>query len=83
MLPLARQAEKVAARMITEGRLRGTIDQIEGLLQFEGGMYIVYVIEAPASCTCRILNVEMYLYVGSSYAARQKFDVALTGLLIS
>lgn len=31
------QAEKVAARMITEGRLRGTIDQIEGLLQFEGG----------------------------------------------
>ena len=23
--------------MITEGRLRGTIDQIEGLLQFEGG----------------------------------------------
>ena len=33
------QAEKVAARMITEGRLRGTIDQIEGLLQFEGGKY--------------------------------------------
>ncbi|CAN0476563.1 unnamed protein product [Ectocarpus sp. 12 AP-2014] len=30
------QAERVAARMITEGRLRGTIDQIEGLLQFEG-----------------------------------------------
>eukprot|EP00904_Undaria_pinnatifida_P003284 jgi/Undpi1/12957/HiC_scaffold_7.g02623.m1 len=32
------QAEKVAARMITEGRLRGTIDQIEGLLKFEGGV---------------------------------------------
>lgn len=31
------QAEKVAGRMITEGRLQGTIDQIEGLLQFEGG----------------------------------------------
>ncbi|CAN0223810.1 unnamed protein product, partial [Hapterophycus canaliculatus] len=31
------QAEKVAARMVTEGRLRGTIDQIEGVLQFEGG----------------------------------------------
>ncbi|CBJ26901.1 conserved unknown protein [Ectocarpus siliculosus] len=30
------QAERVAARMITEGRLRGTIDQVEGLLQFEG-----------------------------------------------
>lgn len=27
--------------MITEGRLRGTIDQIEGLLQFEGGTYCV------------------------------------------
>lgn len=23
--------------MITEGRLRGTIDQIEGMLHFEGG----------------------------------------------
>ena len=28
----------MAARMITEGRLRGTIDQIEGLLKFEGGV---------------------------------------------
>lgn len=37
---IAVQAEKVAARMITEGRLRGTIDQIEGLLQFEGGAFI-------------------------------------------
>ncbi|CAN0166423.1 unnamed protein product [Discosporangium mesarthrocarpum] len=31
------KAEKVAARMITEGRLRGTIDQIEGVLQYQGG----------------------------------------------
>ena len=30
--------------MITEGRLRGTIDQIEGLLNFEGGMAVIVMI---------------------------------------
>ncbi|TFJ80129.1 hypothetical protein NSK_008686 [Nannochloropsis salina CCMP1776] len=31
------EAERVAARMIGEGRLKGCIDQTEGLLHFEGG----------------------------------------------
>jgi COP9 signalosome complex subunit 4 len=31
------QAERVAARMISEGRLQGSIDQVEGILQYEGG----------------------------------------------
>eukprot|EP00639_Heterosigma_akashiwo_P002680 CAMPEP_0194591992 /NCGR_PEP_ID=MMETSP0292-20121207/22459_1 /TAXON_ID=39354 /ORGANISM="Heterosigma akashiwo, Strain CCMP2393" /LENGTH=371 /DNA_ID=CAMNT_0039450299 /DNA_START=67 /DNA_END=1179 /DNA_ORIENTATION=- len=31
----ADKAEKVAAKMITEGRLKASIDQIEGILQFE------------------------------------------------
>lgn len=31
----ARRAEKMAARMITEGRLQASIDQVEGLLEFE------------------------------------------------
>mmetsp|Transcript_18330 Transcript_18330/g.24187 ORF Transcript_18330/g.24187 Transcript_18330/m.24187 type:complete len:403 (-) Transcript_18330:374-1582(-) len=34
----AEKAEKVAAKMITEGRLKASIDQIEGILQFEGEM---------------------------------------------
>jgi COP9 signalosome complex subunit 4 len=29
------QAEKMAAKMINEGRLRASIDQVEGLLEFE------------------------------------------------
>ena len=31
------QAEKVAARMIGEGRLKGNVDQVDGVLSFEGG----------------------------------------------
>ncbi|GAB5034752.1 cop9 signalosome complex subunit 4-like [Nannochloropsis oceanica] len=31
------QAEKIAARMIGEGRLKGCIDQVDGVLTFEGG----------------------------------------------
>eukprot|EP00217_Crustomastix_stigmatica_P000312 CAMPEP_0183820046 /NCGR_PEP_ID=MMETSP0803_2-20130417/64444_1 /TAXON_ID=195967 /ORGANISM="Crustomastix stigmata, Strain CCMP3273" /LENGTH=383 /DNA_ID=CAMNT_0026064937 /DNA_START=1477 /DNA_END=2625 /DNA_ORIENTATION=- len=31
------RAEKVAAKMICEERLKGTIDQVEGLVYFEGG----------------------------------------------
>lgn len=29
------QAEKIAAQMVIEGRMRGTIDQIEGVIRFE------------------------------------------------
>lgn len=32
---LKHQAEEVAAKMTAEGRLRGTIDQVEGILEFE------------------------------------------------
>lgn len=31
----APKAEKVAARMIGEGRLKGSMDQVDGVLQFE------------------------------------------------
>ena len=31
----ARQAEKMAAKMISEGRLRASIDQVEGILEFQ------------------------------------------------
>jgi len=32
----AEQAEKITATMVTTGRLKGTIDQIDGVLEFEG-----------------------------------------------
>jgi len=32
------QAEKVAARMMSEERMKGSIDQIDQLIQFENGM---------------------------------------------
>ena len=31
----ARRAEKMAARMITEGRLKASIDQVEGILEYD------------------------------------------------
>ena len=33
---LPRQAERIAAQMITEGRMSGQIDQIDGFIEFEG-----------------------------------------------
>lgn len=32
------KAEQLAAEMIGEGRLQGTIDQVEGLIHFEDGL---------------------------------------------
>jgi hypothetical protein len=32
------QAEKMAAQMVVEGRMRASIDQIEGVIRFEAGM---------------------------------------------
>eukprot|EP00903_Cladosiphon_okamuranus_P014416 g13382.t1 len=50
------QAEKVAARMITEGRLRGTIDQIEGLLQFEGDLDELQHWDERVNLLCQKVN---------------------------
>jgi hypothetical protein len=33
------QAEEIAARMIAEGRMKGYIDQIDGILVFENGKW--------------------------------------------
>jgi hypothetical protein len=30
------QAEKIAAQMISEGRMKGSIDQLDGYIEFEG-----------------------------------------------
>jgi COP9 signalosome complex subunit 4 len=36
------KAEKVAARMIVEGRLEGSIDQIDLLIKFEHGTFLLF-----------------------------------------
>lgn len=79
------QAEKVAARMITEGRLRGTIDQIEGLLQFEGGeSYTHFQREESVlhlvgtSCSLRPAAARgkyIYIYVSVKYQELQGIPV--------
>ncbi|CAM9897786.1 unnamed protein product [Pylaiella littoralis] len=51
-----KQAEKVAARMITEGRLHGTIDQIEGLLQFEGDLDELQHWDERVNILCQKVN---------------------------
>lgn len=35
IFPLLLQAEKIASQMITEGRMNGFIDQIDGIVHFE------------------------------------------------
>jgi COP9 signalosome complex subunit 4 len=40
----AAEAEKIASQMITEGRMNGFIDQIDGIVHFESKKFCVFVI---------------------------------------
>jgi COP9 signalosome complex subunit 4 len=46
------QAEKIAARMISDGRMKGTIDQIEGLLAFDSGAEVLQTWDGQISNVC-------------------------------
>jgi len=50
------KAEKVAARMISEGRLKGSIDQIEGILQFEGDSEVLLTWDEKITSICFRVN---------------------------
>lgn len=50
------KAEKIAARMIMDGSLNGSIDQVEGLLEFESGESNQMVWEKAVSSFCEGLN---------------------------
>ena len=50
------QAEQVAARMISEGRLKARIDQIDGVLQYESSSGNLQQWDEQISGTCLALN---------------------------
>lgn len=38
-----KQAEKIASQMITEGRMNGFIDQIDGIVHFESKRFCLFL----------------------------------------
>jgi len=52
----AEKAEKVASRMMAEDRLRGSIDQIEGLLIFENAQESITQWDARVASACNGVN---------------------------
>lgn len=40
---LFKQAEKIASQMITEGRMNGFIDQIDGIVHFESKKFCMFM----------------------------------------
>lgn len=50
-MPAAR-AEKMAAHMITEGRLKGTIDQVDHMLHFEAAAEEGDLFDAQIATAC-------------------------------
>lgn len=43
LLFLFKQAEKIASQMITEGRMNGFIDQIDGIVHFESKKFYLFL----------------------------------------
>lgn len=43
LLFLFEQAEKIASQMITEGRMNGFIDQIDGIVHFESKKFCLFL----------------------------------------
>lgn len=50
------RAEKVAARMIGEGRLKGSMDQIDGVLQFEADADVLQSWDDKITNVCMSVN---------------------------
>ena len=52
----ADKAERVASRMISEGRMKATIDQVDGCLEFEGGSDVMATFDSQIQQFCQGVN---------------------------
>lgn len=50
------QAEKIASQMITEGRMNGFIDQIDGIVHFESKYGMLYSLNITTRCLTYMHN---------------------------
>jgi len=67
------QAEEVASKMIVEDRMKGSIDQIEGLLQFSNQSGNLFVWDSHIENLCYAVNtmVENLTKKHSAFVAKQ------------
>jgi len=52
----ASEAEALAAKLIDEGRMRATIDQVDGVVEFEAATDSLHVWDDQITATCQVVN---------------------------
>lgn len=61
------QAEKIASQMITEGRMNGFIDQIDGIVHFESKLGFLIFLNLISFAPFRIVSLSCCLATQANY----------------